>query len=241
MKRDPCESGATAAARVGRPRASARRPTRPPAEEILHAASRLFATKGFGGTSTREIAAAAGLRQPSLFHYFATKDAILEALLERSLAAPLAFIERLAREPLPAAVQIYRAIRFDVHYLCSYPFDLDALLAPEARQPRFRHVWRKRERLLATFVSLVKRGVASGELVAADAEIAANAIFGMDEWTLSWYRRRRWPAERIADGVATLALRALLADPARVDEIRRLADAERAPEEAAAAVPPRRR
>ena len=50
-------------------------------ERILTEASRLFAERGYDGTSTRQIADAVGIRQPSLFHHFASKQAIMEELL----------------------------------------------------------------------------------------------------------------------------------------------------------------
>ena len=83
---------------MGRPRADRRRRERQPEDEILFVAARLFAEHGFAGTSTRAIAAAAGLRQPSLFHWFANKEAILERLLQRSLAPSLAFAEQAAND-----------------------------------------------------------------------------------------------------------------------------------------------
>src|SRR5581483_2006845 len=55
----------------GRERAAnAERPTR---ERILYEASNLFAREGYHGTTTREIAAAVGVRQPSLFYHFPSK------------------------------------------------------------------------------------------------------------------------------------------------------------------------
>jgi AcrR family transcriptional regulator len=213
----------TRPARVGRPRANPRRLPGPAAEDILAAAARLFAEKGFGSTSTREIAAAAGLRQPSLFHYFPSKEAMLQAILDRSLAASVAAAERLRAAPATASVRLYQAIRFDVRHICAFPFDLRATLLPEARCPRFRQSWNKRARLIDAIRSFVRQGIDDGEFVALDPEIAANALFAMDEWTLSWFRRGRWSPDRIAQQVADLALRALLADPSRLPEVRRRA------------------
>lgn len=50
--------------------------------DILQAATRLFADEGFHGTSTRKIAAAAGVSEGTLFHYFNTKNALLLAILD---------------------------------------------------------------------------------------------------------------------------------------------------------------
>ncbi|MCI0634806.1 MAG: TetR/AcrR family transcriptional regulator, partial [Actinobacteria bacterium] len=50
-------------------------------DRILLEASRLFARWGYHSTSTRDIAGRVGIRQPSLFHHFASKQAIMEELL----------------------------------------------------------------------------------------------------------------------------------------------------------------
>ena len=51
-------------------------------EQILEAALDLFATKGFDGTSTKEIAEAAGVAEGLIFHHFNSKLALLGAVFE---------------------------------------------------------------------------------------------------------------------------------------------------------------
>ncbi|HDY82189.1 MAG TPA: TetR/AcrR family transcriptional regulator [Halieaceae bacterium] len=50
--------------------------------DIMTAATRLFADEGFHGTSTRKIAAATGVSEGTLFHYFSTKNVLLLAILD---------------------------------------------------------------------------------------------------------------------------------------------------------------
>lgn len=50
--------------------------------DIMEAATGLFAEKGFHATSTRKIAAAAGVSEGTLFHYFGTKNVLLQAILD---------------------------------------------------------------------------------------------------------------------------------------------------------------
>jgi TetR/AcrR family transcriptional regulator len=52
-------------------------------ECILDAATELFAERGYHGTSMADLAEKVGLRKPSLFHHFATKDALYNAVFER--------------------------------------------------------------------------------------------------------------------------------------------------------------
>ncbi|CAN0602748.1 unnamed protein product, partial [Ectocarpus sp. 12 AP-2014] len=66
---------------------SARRRSRERLEEkeriILDAATELFATAGFHGTSTRKIAAAAGVSEGTVFHYFGSKNELMLGILDR--------------------------------------------------------------------------------------------------------------------------------------------------------------
>ncbi|MEO0435666.1 MAG: TetR/AcrR family transcriptional regulator [Pseudomonadota bacterium] len=50
---------------------------------ILDAATTLFATAGFNGTSTRKIAAEAGVSEGTIFHYFGSKHDLITAILDR--------------------------------------------------------------------------------------------------------------------------------------------------------------
>jgi len=50
---------------------------------IVEAAIRLFAEKGFRGTTTRQLAAAAGVSEAILYHHFPSKRELYDAILER--------------------------------------------------------------------------------------------------------------------------------------------------------------
>jgi len=74
-----------------RPRAAAAAPTRPQRQrlsgdmrraQIAKVALRLFASRGFGGTTTKAIADAAGLSEGAIFRHFATKDDLYAAILQ---------------------------------------------------------------------------------------------------------------------------------------------------------------
>lgn len=54
-------------------------------EKILSTAIDLFAKKGFGAVSIREIAAAVGIKGASIYNHFVGKDDILEAILARHI------------------------------------------------------------------------------------------------------------------------------------------------------------
>ena len=55
-------------------------------QRILDAAIELFRTRGFDATTTRDLAAAAGIAAGTVFNYFSTKEVIIAALAEQGLA-----------------------------------------------------------------------------------------------------------------------------------------------------------
>jgi AcrR family transcriptional regulator len=55
------------------------------AREILRAAARFFADRGFDATSVREIVEAAGVTKPTLYYHFGSKEGLAQALLSRPL------------------------------------------------------------------------------------------------------------------------------------------------------------
>src|SRR4029079_11772768 len=156
---------ASDARRVGRPRVDSREREKEPREELLDAAAELFSTVGYGKATTRAIANAAGLRQPSMFHYFSSKEELFAELLDRTVQPAVAILERLADSDEAADVRLYRLISGDVHSLCSGAYNVPVLqLLPEARRPAFRAFWSKREQLFAGYLGLVERAVAEGHI-----------------------------------------------------------------------------
>ena len=119
----------------GRPRLEqSRRPGKTAREEILDAAAELFTTLGYASTSTRRIADAVGVRQASLYHHFATKDDILDALLAGTVDEPLRLAAELLAEKGPAAARLHVLVVTDVAQLCASRWNLGALyLLPELR------------------------------------------------------------------------------------------------------------
>ena len=51
------------------------------AERILSTALDLFAVKGYDATAVREICEAAGITKPTLYHFYGSKDGVLQALV----------------------------------------------------------------------------------------------------------------------------------------------------------------
>jgi AcrR family transcriptional regulator len=210
--------------RLGRPRAV------PPAndgaeprEEILDAAARLFTSVGFGRATTRRIAAEAGLRQASLFHYFEHKDDIFAELLDRTVQPALEFASRLtALDPAPAP-GLYLLVLKDVGNFCREPGNLGCLpLQLDARASQFSKYWHKRTRLRDEYLHLIEQGAQSGVFETSDAELTTSIIFGLVESVATWFSYDGPPSRHeVWRSVADNAIRSLLDDVSELDDVRR--------------------
>jgi TetR/AcrR family transcriptional repressor of uid operon len=104
--------------------------------EILGAAIRCFTRDGFRGASTTDICTEAGISPGHLYHYFASKQAIIEAMIDLGLAYAA---ERL--EKILAAPDVIEALLADIEETSlrlrpTQVLNMDGL-AEAARNPEF--------------------------------------------------------------------------------------------------------
>jgi AcrR family transcriptional regulator len=212
--------------RLGRPRAvPPADDTAEPREEILLAAARLFTSVGFGRATTRQIAAEAGLRQASLFHYFKRKDDVFAELLDRTVQPALEFANRLTALSPDPAPGLYLLVLRDVGNLCREPGNLGSLqLQLDARSPQFSKYWDKRTQLRDEYRHFIDRGMQSGVFDTGDAELATSIIFGLVESVATWFSYEL-PQSRheVWRSVADYAIRPLLGDVSELDDVRKQA------------------
>lgn len=77
---------------------------------LLSTAAKLFRQKGFAATTTRDIAAAAGMQSGSPFYHFKSKNALLYAVMEQGMRTALQHqreaVERVGHAALSAESQL---------------------------------------------------------------------------------------------------------------------------------------
>src|ERR1035441_1697845 len=79
-------------------------------QRILETAAQLFTTAGWESTTTREIAAAAGIATGTLFNYFQCKEAIAASLISEALTQAQQEFERRPREQESLEEDLFRFI-----------------------------------------------------------------------------------------------------------------------------------
>jgi len=202
---------------------SAELPTR---ERIMNEAAELFARQGYHGTTTREIADAVGIRQPSLFHHFATKGSIVTALLDWDLDLALPRVYAIAELPQSPAVRLYRYLLSDVTHLATAPFNLSGVYTEEIMgSPEFASRARRRDELHDVVEGIIREGIDLGHFVAVDTNMIRHAIGGVLVRVITIHSGGRGTAATLADQIARLFVRGLLRDTGELDGVIREATA----------------
>lgn len=181
--------------------------------EVLDACARVFAERGYHGTSIDDLIAATGLARGGLYHYIGSKsealfrilDDLMGPLLERATAA----VE--GPHAPPSAVDRLRALtRVWVRQVESHR-DHVAVFEQERRTLEAEPVWERvrgdRRAFEALLVRILEQGVRDGELAVADPQLAALALLGMVNHAALWFvPGGRLDADEVADGFVDLLL-----------------------------------
>jgi AcrR family transcriptional regulator len=171
---------------------SAPRQSRPrrraPAEErraqILEAALRCFATRGYHTATMDDLARAAGLSKGSLYWHFSSKEEVFLALFDQWVEPIFEAWSRLEIEDRPS-LEVARALgEISMEKMTAGPIPLGAwgefLRQPKARERYATMLRESRERLTA----LARRGIERGEIRDLDPEGIAVALISAMEGTL---------------------------------------------------------
>ncbi len=78
--------------------------------EILDCAQQLIYTKGYADMSIQDIIGELGISKGAFFHYFASKSALLEALLERTSSQGMEVVAPIADNPSLSPIQKLESI-----------------------------------------------------------------------------------------------------------------------------------
>ena len=141
---------------------------RSPAQEekrrrILEAAVRAFARKGYHACRVGEIATEAGVAYGLVYHYFTSKDEILETIFRETWAQMLTAIEAVEEEGVPAGEQLRKVAAI---VLRTWKRDPDLVRVLVREVTRSQHIQREVEEIEHAYAALqriVQRGQDSGE------------------------------------------------------------------------------
>jgi AcrR family transcriptional regulator len=178
------------------------------ADEIVDAAARVFAERGYHGTSTQAIADVLGMRQASLYYYFPSKEAALEEVCARGTDGFVEGAERVVQRDVPPLEKLALLIAAHLAPIETMPdyvkvFINERRYLPDASR---RRIGRKSRRIERCFEQAIQAGIDDGSIrPGTDARLAMLAVLGMCNAAINWRESdRARDTRRIAAGFARL-------------------------------------
>jgi AcrR family transcriptional regulator len=178
--------------------------------EVVATAARLFAERGYDGTSMSELTAATGLAAGGLYHYIEGKDDLLVAICDELLEPLLERAREIVAAGAPPVEQLRDLVRAWVAHVVEHRDHM--LVFTQERQaiegqPRWRHVRSQRKAFEKILDDVLARGEADGSMAFADRRLSLLALLGMVNYTPQWVRPHgRLGAAEIADGYCAMVL-----------------------------------
>ena len=190
-------------------------------DEVLAAATRVFARRGYAEASVQDVADELGILKGSLYHYIRTKEDLLFWLLEEAHRGVDGILEEVAAaEGLGPLERIELYVRRQVLYnldnlerISIYYHDIERL-SPD----RLETIVARRhdhERFITALIrEAQQQGLADSSL---DARLVSNCLFATIIWTYRWYKPDgRISRQVVADQCAKFALRGIVGRVGRV-------------------------
>jgi len=160
--------------------------------QILGAALRAFARRGYYGATIREIADEAGVSVAGLYHHFLSKGQLLERIMDDTMDRLIvATVESVALAGQDPAAQLKAAVAAHVRFHIEYQRESFVgntelrSLGPGAR----RRILEKRDRQRRVFDAAVEGGIERGVFLVPYPAEASRAVVTMCTAVANWYRR----------------------------------------------------
>lgn len=190
--------------------AIARDATRPTSALIMTTALGLFSKMGYEATSMRQIAAAVGIKPPSLYNHYPSKEEILSEIVQNALSEILKGQDR-AFSDNPDSVSRLRAfvrMHAGFHARESQAAKIVNHNLSSLSPRHYRRTISDRARYERRFRELLVTGMEEGVFDIADPRITSYAILEMGMGIAIWYRSDGpLSMDELADQHVELALR----------------------------------
>lgn len=185
--------------------------------EIIDVAARLFAERGFNGTSMDDIAKELGILKGSLYYWIESKEALLDEVLALSpMLEELAAVEAIMARKIPVRERLRLMVHTHIQAWVRHPHNFRVFVDYIQLEPKDKAAYlRQRDSLESLFKEIIREGVRTGdfEVDETDLSIVVNSIFGILNWFPRWYRTTG-PAtpDYIADVMANMILNGLASE-----------------------------
>jgi len=182
-------------------------------DTILKVATRLFAVKGFDGTSVRKIAEEAGLSVAGMFHYIPSKEEILNEIMIGFMDEGYKKLIKIYNSDMSPIEKLAEVCKFYVKYYAGHKNQLTILVSEgKSLSLEHRQVFIDKQRIYVNALTRLFNDLTKEDLLnPIDPSILAFIFFGMVHWTYSWYKPKgEIGPEELGNIVSEVFLRGIL-------------------------------
>jgi AcrR family transcriptional regulator len=157
-------------------------------QQLLGAAVRVFARKGFHASRVGDIAEEAGVAHGLLYHYFKSKNQVLEAVFHENWSILVARIESVEETEEPAADQIRHIAAIVLRTWLHLPDVVRVVIQEFGRSPELGERIGELTLPIDALRRVIARGIERGEFRKdVDPAFAATVVYGsIDELLTAW-------------------------------------------------------
>jgi TetR/AcrR family transcriptional regulator, fatty acid metabolism regulator protein len=156
--------------------------------QLLDAAVRVFARKGFHASRVGDIAEEAGVAHGLLYHYFRSKDEVLEAVFRENWSVLVTRIASVEESDEPAADQLRHIAAIVLRTWLHLPDVVRVVVREFGRSPEVAARLGELARPIEAIERVIARGIARGEFRSdIEPRFAATVVYGsIDELLTAW-------------------------------------------------------
>lgn len=167
-------------------------------QELIRAAATVFREKGYEAATLNDVATRFGTDRASLYYYVGSKEELFQEAVRGVLDTNLKVAEGILRRRADVREKLHALIeQMITSYEENYPYTYLYIQEDMQRVGHQESEWardmtRQTRRIVAIAVNLIDKGIEEGLFRAdVDSQLAANALFGMLNWTHRWHRPGR--------------------------------------------------
>ena len=184
---------------------------------ILAAAVRVFAREGYHDARVGDIATEAGVAYGLVYHYFTSKEAVLEAVFRETWGLMLTAIHDVEERGGPASDQLRRVCKIVLRAWGDDPDLVRVLVREVARSPQIQREIDEIEQAFAALERIIARGQQEGSFTTDfAARTVALMLYGALEEVLTAWVMAQLPDDEAAVADAERTVVALFTNGLRV-------------------------
>ncbi len=157
---------------------------------ILLAALELFAVQGFRYTTMADLGDHVGIKGPSIYGHFASKQEILSEIMSATMDRLLGEFQSAVESTDDVVEQLRRSVEAHVRYHARHRFEafVGTREIGSLREPERSTITARRDEYERGFRSLIEQGVAAERLSVSSPRLASYAILDMGMGVAVWFR-----------------------------------------------------